>query len=316
MQDTQSHRAQVTIGLDVGGTKSHATAFDDELRPIADFREPTRTGNGDVVERSVIATVAALAKKLNGTQISRIGIGVPGLVDQTNGSVRHAVNLGIGDDPAPLGPALANAYGVPCSIDNDVNVAALGAHHLLQEAHNAPDLAYLSIGTGISAGIILNGRPHRGRRGVAGEIGHFPVEPGGPQCECGLTGCLETVASGSAISRQWPTANGQDSAQALLQAANSGDSEAIAVLDRLADRLARGIYLLAVSYDVDLIVIGGGVSDLGPPLLGHIRTGLRRLGSASAFVKSLKLQERVILKPAGAVGSIGAAVLSRSDCTT
>ena len=93
------------------------------------------------------------------------------------------------------------ATGVPTLVENDVNAAAFGASMVM----GCADLAYLSIGTGVAAGLIFDGRLRRGAHGVAGEIGHLPVDPGGPACECGQRGCLETVASGAAIARRWPS---------------------------------------------------------------------------------------------------------------
>jgi glucokinase len=301
----------VVIGLDIGGTKTHSAAFDHKLNSRAEFRVRTGIGSSDIVAASVMDTVAKLARQLDGQRIDAIGIGIPGVVDPPTGSVRQAVNLGIASEPLELCDRLESVYGAPCHIDNDVNVAALGAYHLLRDDHKISDLAYLSIGTGIAAGIILRGRMHRGHRGVAGEIGHFPLLPDGPECECGLRGCLEALASGSAIARQWPNATADaGSAEVLIRQANAGDATATAALDPIADYLAKAIYLLAVTYDVDCVVIGGGVADLGVLILDTIKAGLGRLEDRSEFVRSLQLPDRVVLKPAGAVGAIGAALLT------
>ena len=304
-------RAGVVIGLDVGGTKTHSSAFDHQYNSRADVRVPTRTGSGEIVAASIIDTVATLTRELDGWPIDAIGIGIPGVVDQATGSVRQAVNLGIGNEPLELCERLESVYGAPCHIDNDVNVAALGAYHILRNDRDISDLAYLSIGTGIAAGIILDGRMRRGHRGVAGEIGHFPLLPDGPECECGLRGCLEALASGSAIAKQWPsTTASSGSAELLIRRANAGDATATATLDPIVDHLAKAIYLLAITYDVDCVVIGGGVADLGVLILDAITVGLQRLENRSEFVRSLQLTERVVLKPAGAVGAIGAALLA------
>lgn len=311
MAQETSDSAGVIVGVDIGGTKIHAAAFDHKFQFVAEHRAPTNTGSADMVTSSVIGALAALASKLNGRPVDAIGIGIPGVVDPLAGSVRQAVNLGIDDEPLPLVKKLIDACGAPCAIDNDVNVAALGAHHLLRDQHDVSDLAYLSIGTGIAAGIILDGCLHRGHRGVAGEIGHFPVVTEGPECECGLQGCLEAVASGRAIARLWPATVNAGSAEALLLAAERGEPEAVAVLEPIAEHLARAIYLLAVTYDVDCVVIGGGVADLGELLLGTITASLRRLEMRSSFVRSLELPHRIVLKPAGPVGAVGAALLTR-----
>lgn len=304
--------AGVIVGLDIGGTKTHAAAFDRRLNQVAEYLVPTVTGGVQVVAGFVLDTVAGLEQQLDGRAVSTIGIGIPGLIDHATGSVRQAVNLGIGDKPLDIVALLNGRYRVPCHIDNDVNVAALGAYQVLRVGDDITDLAYLSIGTGIAAGIILSGRIHRGHRGVAGEIGHFPFVPDGPDCECGLQGCLEAVASGSAIGRQWPTSNGTSPSASLITEANNGNTRAGAILDPIADHLAKAVYLLATAYDVDRIVIGGGVADIGGLLLDTINAGLRRLEARSGFVRSLELPGRTSIKPSGGVGVIGAAILTGS----
>lgn len=296
------------IGIDIGGTKTHAAAFDQRLDPLAEVRVPTAAGGADEVSTLVVDTIAQLVDRIDGLPVAAIGVGIPGQVDQGTGAVRQAVNLGIGDEPLDLLAPIADVSAAPCRIDNDVNVAALGARQILDP--EVDDLAYLSIGTGIAAGIVLGGRLHRGPRGVAGEIGHFPVVPDGPRCECGLRGCLEAVASGTAITRRWAGADGRSPAEALITAANSGDDRAQTVLEPITDHLATAIYLLAITYDVSHIVLGGGVADLGQLILDPIIAAVGRLEQQSGFVRSLELASRLVLKPAGPVGTIGAAVLA------
>jgi predicted NBD/HSP70 family sugar kinase len=227
--------------------------------------------------------------------------------------VRQAVNLGVGDEPLDVVGLLTAACSVRCCVDNDVNIAALGAFELLRHDRDIANLAYLSVGTGIAAGIILDGHLHRGRRGVAGEIGHLPVDRDGPECECGLRGCLEAVASGPAIARHWPATATTSAAEGLLAAALDGDRDARAAVELIADHLAHAVYVLAVTFDVDCIIVGGGVADAGEPLLDAIRSGVSRLEARSRFVASLELGQRIELKPAGAVGAVGAAALAMSD---
>ena len=304
---------EVLVGLDIGGTKSQAAAFDRDLNQITELRVPTIAGSSEAVARLMLDTIANLESHFDNRTIVGIGVGIPGLVDGPAGSVRQAVNLGIGDDPLDVVAHLTSVYDVPCRVDNDVNVAALGAYRILHTDDEPGDLAYLSIGTGIAAGVVLNGRLYQGRRGVAGEIGHFPVVPDGPRCECGLQGCLEAVASGMAIGRQWPDPEGLSPAASLIAQANLGDERAAAVLEPIADHLAKAVYLLAITYDPDRIVVGGGVADIGGPLLDVIAEGLRRLETSSGFVRSLELPSRLLLKPAGPVGAIGAAALAYLD---
>jgi glucokinase len=310
MHEESTNLCETTIGVDIGGTKIHAAVFDRHFNVLADLRVPTGVGSADGVSISVIDALQELYADFDGASISSIGVGIPGLVDRDAGTVRQAVNLGVGEEPLNIADRLSSEFGLPCVVDNDVNAAALGAYEVLCSGSGPSDLAYLSIGTGIAAGLILDGRLRRGRRGVTGEIGHLPVVDDGPICRCGLRGCLETVASGSAITGLWPTLGQASSADGLFVAAATGDERAIDVLARVADHLAKAVYLLAITFDVDLIVIGGGVAEVGAPLADAIDAGLGRLESQSGFVRSLELRGRVQLKPSGPIGAIGAAALA------
>ena len=230
---------------------------------------------------------------------------VPGAVDPASGRVAHAVNLGL--DGLALGDELAARLGVRLRLENDVNVAALGAFHLLG---HGPDrsMAYLNLGTGLAAGLVLGGRLWRGSRGTAGEIGHIPVDPAGELCSCGQRGCLELLASGSAVARQWPTEHPRP-VQDLFEAAAAGDALAIEVRQRFIDNVASAVRVLVLTVDVDDVVIGGGITSLGAPLLEAIREVLAAWSAQSEFLASLELPSRVGLAPAGPVASVGAALL-------
>ena len=163
------------LGIDIGGTKTAAVAIGVDGEMSEQVRMPTGFGADAVIETAV-RTVARMAEIAGaGTSaFSSIGIGIPGAVDSDTGRVAHAVNLGL--EGLDLGPRLADRLGVDVRIENDVKAAALGAHHLLGGTHS---MAYLNLGTGLAAGIVLDDRLLRGGRGVAGEIGHIPVDPAG-----------------------------------------------------------------------------------------------------------------------------------------
>ena len=263
------------------------------------------------VGAGIISTIATL--RSDGQQLAGVGIGLPGIVDSSAGSVRHAFNLGIGEDALDIVSRLNATLRVPCWIANDVDAAALGVYEILRRDDGGlRDLVYLSIGTGIAAGVILDGRIYRGHNGFAGEIGHFRVEPDGPQCACGLQGCLEAVASGPALARQWPPSGRHSSVEALFAAADRGDDKATLILGHAVEHLARAIHLLALTFDVDRIVIGGGVADVGVSLLmDALGEGLFRLQGCSPWTRALNLPDRIMLKPPEPVGVIGAAALTR-----
>jgi glucokinase len=213
------------------------------------------------------------------------------------------VNLGLSG--LDLGSELEARLGRAVRVENDVNAAALGAFSFLGRT-SAQSMAYLNLGTGLAAGLVLGGRLWRGSRGVAGEIGHIPVDPAGPLCPCGQRGCLELMASGSAVARQWPTDDPKP-VRALFAAADAGDPLAIEVRARLVDNVAAAVRLLVLTVDVDDVVIGGGLSSLGDVLLADVRGVLQRWAATSEFLASLQLPDRVALVPkhfpAAAVGA-------------
>ena len=304
----------LVAGLDIGGSKVHAVVVD-PARPAAvlgQHRVPTRGGGEGVVATAVEALeVAAAGAGTTVGALAGVGVGVPGLVDPRAGGVAHAVNLGLGADGLGLRSALALATGAPVVVENDVNAAALGAAALLRGARGArwrADLAYLSVGTGLAAGLVLDGRLRRGAVGAAGEIGHVPVDPGGPACPCGQRGCLETVASGGAVARAWPSV-GVPAARAVLDAADAGDARALALCARLCSGLALAVRMLVCTVDVEVVVLGGGVAELGERLAEKVREHLEHVAQGSPFLAALDLPARLVTTAPGVpVAAIGAAL--------
>ena len=304
------------VGIDIGGTKTDAVALDSSGFVVEQLRVATGFGSDAVLE-STIAAVRMLAARLDREprEFESVGVGIPGAVDSLSGRVSHAVNLGLSG--LDLGAELGARLGLLVRVENDVNAAALGAFHLLGSESgldSAPShsMAYLNLGTGLAAGLVLNGQVWRGSRGTAGEIGHIPVDPNGPLCPCGQRGCLEMVASGSAVARQWPTDHPRP-VQALFEAADAGDPRAIEVRARLADNVASAVRLLVLTVDVDSVVIGGGLSSLGVPLLAGIRATLDSWAAVSPFIASLELSRRVeIVPPEFPAAAVGAALVGMS----
>ncbi|HQJ34659.1 MAG TPA: ROK family protein [Rhodoglobus sp.] len=299
--------APLRVGIDIGGTKTDAVAIHADGRIAQQLRLPTGFGPAAVLETAVTAVtqLAALcATTIEG--FTSIGIGIPGAVDNGTGRVTHAVNLGL--DGLDLGAELSARLGRPVRIENDVNAAAIGAFHLL-EKDPSHSMAYLNLGTGLAAGLVLGGELWRGSRGTAGEIGHIPVDPNGPECPCGQRGCLEMVASGSAIARQWPTDDARP-ARALFAAAESGDPRAMEVKRRFVENVAAAVRVLVLTVDVDSVVIGGGLSSLGTSLLHDIVVVLEGWEHDSPFLASIELSRRMQLVPADfPAAAVGAALV-------
>ncbi|WBU36770.1 ROK family protein [Homoserinibacter sp. YIM 151385] len=298
------------VGIDIGGTKTDAVAIGEDGALAHEVRLPTGFGADAVLETAVEAVdrLAALAGA-GAARFDSIGIGIPGAVDSDSGRVQHAVNLGL--EGLELGSRLEGRLGRRVRVENDVNAAALGAFHLLDRGPTH-SMAYLNLGTGLAAGLVLEGRLWRGSRGVAGEIGHIPVDPAGPVCPCGQRGCLELMASGSGIARQWPSDEPRP-VVALYRAAEQGDAAAAEVRDRLAANVAAAVRLLVLTVDVDRVVIGGGLTSLGDALLGDVRRVLEGWAADSAFLRMLELPGRVQLVPAGfPAAAVGAALVGVS----
>jgi glucokinase len=297
------------IGLDIGATKTLGVLTDELGQVQAQVRVATRPGAD-----GVLATAVDVVTQLRGrttAQLWPIGIGVPGLVDVDLGVVRHAVNLDLDGSSLPLAAELESRLGLPVLVENDVNAASIGATSLLPDGVRR-DLAYLSIGTGFAAALVLDGHLRRGAHGAAGEIGHVPIDPNGLLCACGLRGCLETVASGAALAQAWPGADGVPAAVGVFDAAATGDQRAVEVRNRFAAAVAAGVRLLCLTVDVEVVVIGGGVAQVGEPLRVAVADALRAQAGSSEFLASLELAERLTLVPADyPVAAIGAALLGR-----
>jgi predicted NBD/HSP70 family sugar kinase len=309
-------------GIDVGGSKIAVLVTDAALSVCARATIPISVddaaGAVDRIAAALEDTIAA--KGLAVPDIAAIGVGVPGRVDVATGTVSLAVNLGWHD--LPLGPLLERRYGIPVRVENDVRAAAAGLHER-EVLGDGADLAYLSIGTGISAGVVLDGRLHRGARGMAGEIGHVVLEREGPACPCGLRGCFEALASGPAVARQAEAALGTGTPSALrgvrpltavevYAAAAAGDGLAKRIAETAGEHTARAVHELVMAYDVRRVVLGGGVSAAGRTFLDPILRGLDRLRGQSELARDVLSPDVVQLLPNGGdAGAWGAVILAR-----
>lgn len=315
---------EYTVGLDIGGTKILGALLDPAGEVVATVRRSTVHGAEGLVAGAAQAVRDVVES--GGVELAAVvgvGLGIPGIVDHVSGTVKHAVNLGVHDDELPLADLLSLALGgVPVVVENDLNVAAVGAAHVLERSESSAggtggtpeheDLAFLALGTGLASGLVLDGELRRGASGAAGEIGHIPVDPLGPECPCGQRGCLERFASGKALEAAWPSRYGKPAPVELFEAARAGDEEAIAVKERFASATASAVRLLVLATDVRHVVLGGGVALLGTELLDAVQDALREQAKVSSFLGSLKLADRVRLAPTHVpVAAVGAAVLGR-----
>jgi glucokinase len=292
------------LGIDVGGTKTAAVLLGRDGTVAGQHQVPT--AHGEAVVDSVLAAAHVVLREaaVRVEALDGIGIGVPGQVSSDRSSIRNAVHLGLG--AFDVGAAVGGRLGAPVLVENDVKAAVLGARHLLG-ADASASFAYLGLGTGIAAGVVLDGSVWRGSSGVAGEIGHVPVPGAVGTCRCGQVGCLETGwALAERWGEPWPAAR-------MLEAARAGDAEAAEQWDAVLDALAHAIRMLTLTVDARTVAIGGGMRGLGAVLLDGIRGRLAAWSATSPFLDGLAIPSRVQMVPPGSQpAAVGAAILGSS----
>ena len=267
-------QAPVVAALDVGGTSIKAALVDRQGGVVLETRRPTGAELGpDAVVRGIVDLAAELAAT-PGCPVEAVGTCVPGSVDAQAGIARLAVNLGWQD--VPLAALIAGRTGLPVAVGHDVRTAVLA------EARSAVDVTYslffIAIGTGIAGGLATAGVVDDGATGLAGEVGHLVVRPGGALCGCGNHGCLETVASASRIAERYAAATGRSGGSAADIAAlvEAGDVAAQAVWADAVEALADAMAAVTVLMDPGRFVIGGGLSLAGGTLIDPLTTALAR----------------------------------------
>jgi glucokinase len=290
-------KAQMAIlGIDVGGSKILARVGDGT--PVWSRRkENTRHCEPSVLTETLVAIVRDAASA--GHSIKAVGLGFPGLVDAKRGLVRSSVILD-GWRDVPLATLLEERLRIPVAIDNDVNCHAL-AELALRTPPTQSSFLLVSVGTGIGAALVLDGRLHRGAAGLAGELGHVVVRPDGRICECGRRGCLGAMAGGEAIQQAF-----RISAEELELRAIAADPALLAALSDAAKLLGEVLASALNILDVGLVVLSGGLAT-------RFILDAARVAQAEAFPE-IAAGTRFELARAGSDGgAIGAAFLARSE---
>lgn len=264
------------IGVDMGGTKILSAVIDTEGNILGTAKVQTKAGKGasEVIDRIAHAIQKAIAKSgVGADSIQAIGIGAPGPLDPATGVVIFAPNLGWRD--VPLKAELEARTGFPTFVDNDVNVGTLG-EHVFGAGRGFQNVVGIFVGTGIGGGIILKGELFHGASKTAGEIGHIIVKAGGPRCGCGTRGCLEAIASRTAMARQFRKAILKKGEKSVLSELTGGDLHAIRsgvlakavrqkdgltlkVIKKTTKYLGIGIGSIVNFLNPEMIVLGGGV---------------------------------------------------------
>ena len=304
------------IGVDIGGTLTRGAIVDRAANVVVRVEIPTDPSAGT---KCIVSVIEDLLARDDVPRASAIGIGAAGFIDAATGTVTFSPNLSY-DDPHVAEAVAQRAGGLPIVVDNDANVAALG-ERMFGTARGSDYVAYLTIGTGIGGGFIDRGRLVRGFTGAGAEIGHIIVDPAGPECPCGLRGCLEQLASGTAIARMAKEAVADDPNSSILafagsidaitgkhvsRAARELDETAREVLRRAGRALGIGLSNVVNIFDPEVIVLGGSAVRAGEPFLGPARDQLFQMTRA----QRRRPQRIDITALEGDAGLLGAAALA------
>jgi glucokinase len=305
------------VGIDLGGTKIYAVVFDG-VKVLAEGKAKTPVQGGPL---AVVDAMAAVVRDLGPIDdLEGVGVGAPGVIDPNDGTVQQAPNLAGWMEPFDVAGALSSALGgVEVAVDNDVNVGTL-AEHRLGAGKGADNVLGVFAGTGIGAGVVLDGELRRGPTGAAGEIGHMIVRRGGRLCGCGGRGHLEAYAGRASMERRARDLErkGRDTvlvdlapgrrmtSGVFVKALAAGDAVAIELIDDAVGALGVAIASCVSLLDVALVVVGGGLADrMGPSFVERVEEACR----ADVFPRNPEL--RVVPAALGdRGGSMGAALMA------
>jgi glucokinase len=308
-----------TIGVDLGGTKMLVGVLDG-TEVLWESREAS-TGQGEEELVELLVREVREAREAR-PGASAVGLGIPATIDHEAGVAVAAVNLPLSD--VPIRDLVSERVGLPVFVDNDANVAAL-AEYRCGAAQGRPNMVMLTVGTGIGGGLILDGEVYRGASGAGAELGHTVIQADGPPCQgnCPNHGCVEALASGTALGREGRAAaeSAPDSAlgralaagetidgRAVTEAALAGDETAISVFELIGGRLGVACSSFANIFQPDAIVVGGGVIAAGDLLLDPARREVR-----SRALNPMNATPILAATLGNDAGMIGAAAMARIE---
>jgi glucokinase len=315
---------EAIIAMDMGGTQLRFALLDREYRLLARHAEATcpEEGPEPVLER-IVARMKALGEQVGWDKIEAVGVAAPGPLDPFRGVILHAPNLP-GWRDVPVVEHLHQALGAPVFMGNDANLGAL-AEQRRGAGRDHADVVYITVSTGIGGGVISDGQMVLGHRGLAGEVGHMTLEPQGPRCSCGNRGCLEALASGTAIARQarelvqagartlMVELAGGDlqriSAKLAHEAADRGDVVAVDLFRQAGRYLGISMANLMYILNPSLIVVGGSVAKAGHLLFVPMQATIRER-TYEAFWRDCPVVPAAL---GDDVGLVGAALWARES---
>lgn len=298
--------AALRVGVDIGGTKIAAGVVDDEGAIVRMGQCPTPPA------AEIPDAVRTLVRRLaTDEEVAAVGIGAAGFVAADRRTIIVAPNIDWHDEP--LAERVEDGLGVPVVVENDANAAAWGEFRF-GAGRGVDDMLLITVGTGVGGGIVHRGRIFRGGHGVAAEVGHVRLVPGGLPCGCGQRGCLEQYASGTALVRRAqevmePGAGGSPiDGHEVSRRAAAGDPAALAVLADVAHDLGQGIATMAAVLDPRMVVIGGGVAEAGEDFVVPVRRSLDRHLTATGRRPGPVVRPALLGNDAGLVGAADLAV--------
>lgn len=304
------------VGIDLGGTNIAAGLVTEDGRILADMSIPTMAERD---WREIVADMAAVSKQViekagvDIADVKGVGIGCPGAIDNENGICTYANNIKM--EHANIAEEFRKHFDIPVNLENDANAAALGEYAI--NGKGAKSFVFVTLGTGVGGGVILDGKIFRGFNGVGAEIGHTVVVSGGEPCTCGRLGCWEAYASVTGLIRrtkaamekapnsmmhEFAEAEGKVSGRTAFDAAKKGDSAALEVVNKYFEYVGEGITNMVNIFQPEKIVIGGSISKEGDYLLKPIREYVNK-NDYNRYMAKANVEIATLFGDAGIIGA-------------
>ncbi|MEX0800508.1 MAG: ROK family protein [Dehalococcoidia bacterium] len=305
--------------IDLGGTKVRSIVADGSGEVLGSDIRPSLTADGlePVLDRMAASFEAALAESgVERSSLAGLGIASPGAVDAQRGIVPEAPQLP-GWQDVPLARILGDRIGLAARLENDATAAALGEHRF-GAGKGSRYMIYITVSTGVGGGIIIDGQMYGGKSGAAGELGHIVIDVNGPPCGCGSRGCLESLASGTAIAKRGEElaasgkspalaklreAEGPVTAEMVHRAATEGDTASVGLYREAGRYFGVALASYVNIFDPEVIVIGGGVAKAGELLMAEARATMEAM-AMSQPLKGVRLVASALGDFGGALGMV------------
>ncbi|WP_244833993.1 ROK family protein [Clostridium sp. BJN0001] len=311
------------IGIDLGGTKISTALSDLNGEIVSQTTVPTKADEGEIpVLNRIINSVSSVIEDSSAdlSEIKAIGIGSPGPLDAEKGVIIYTPNLPFKD--FNLVEPLKKKFNLPVFLDNDANVATIG-EYMFGAGKGSKDVIFFTISTGVGGGAILNGKIYRGHTSNALEIGHMTIEQNGPRCNCGNIGCVEALASGTAIAKRAKEALESKAETSLRQyekvtsaevfeEAKKGDTIAKDIISSALNYLGIAVANAVTIFDPEVVIMGGGVTKAGDIVFDTVRKVVDKRCFKS-MASSVKIVPAGLGQDAGVIGAVALALLETQD---